>query len=167
MDAPTGDHRPGPWLRIGTPHIDYLRHGSAEGWPISPAWFHVCIDADLRLGEGDVVLYEEPSISVGALAVHLTRRLGDGAEPDDDVELDDQMNWHLVGPVRITRADGGWTAGSCFVTATTAAYPWSRMREAIEAFIADARTVAVASIVAAGWPHDEAVAACDRAFAQG
>ncbi|MFF7280634.1 hypothetical protein [Streptomyces griseorubiginosus] len=71
------------------------------------------IEADLRVVDGDRVIYAEVLFPVAELAAELSRWLGASPTRSADFELD-SMSFAEKGAVRIVRGDEGWRFGSVF-----------------------------------------------------
>ncbi|MBF0688660.1 MAG: hypothetical protein IR158_12965 [Cellulomonas sp.] len=57
-----------PWLRIGTPDLHELRQAHGRKIPLDAVSVQLYVEADLALGDGDRVVYEEPSFGIAELA---------------------------------------------------------------------------------------------------
>lgn len=149
------------WFRIGAPNLTDLRTFWATGRRITAAELLLYVEADLQLREGGTILFEEQRFEVAELAVALTQWAGDGTEPDHDF-VHDPSSYEETGVIRIIRTDGGWVAGSCFITGTTATQPWPVVRESIDTFVTDAHELTARSLLEAGWSIVETMAALCR-----
>ncbi|WP_157236755.1 DUF7878 domain-containing protein [Promicromonospora sukumoe] len=161
MTETTDGWTSGRWLRIGAPNLTDLRNFWATGRRITAAELLLYVEADLQLRDDDRILFEEPRFEVAELAVALTQWVGEGTEPDHDF-VHDPSSYEETGVIRIIRTDGGWAAGSCFITGTTAAQPWPVVRESIDTFIAVARELTARSLLEVGWSIIETMAALRR-----
>jgi hypothetical protein len=149
------------WFRFGAPNLMYLRAFWATGRRITAAELLVYVEADLQLRDGNKILFEEQCFEVAELTVALTQWVGDGSEPDHDF-VHDPSSYEETGVIRIIRTDGGWAAGSCFITGTTAAQPWPVVRASIDTFVAEAHELTARSLLEAGWSIIETMAALRR-----
>ncbi|WP_369371726.1 hypothetical protein AB1046_23695 [Promicromonospora sp. Populi] len=163
MTETTGAQRSDRWFRIGAPDLRDLRAFRASGRSISSAELQLYVEADLQLHDYHTVLFEEPRFEVAELAVALTQWAGDGTEPDDDFDHA-PSSYEEKGVIRIVRTEGGWAAGSCFITETTAAQPWPVAKEAIDTFVAEAHELAARCLLAAGWSNLDTMAVLRQGF---
>lgn len=152
-----------PWFRVGAPDLTDLRAMRATGRRLTVAELLLYVEAELELCDGDTVLFDEPLFEIAELADALARWAADGTEPDDDFSFT-PSSWEATGVVRIERADGGWTAGSCFASRPTAARPWADARHSIDVVVTDAHERTATSLLAAGWSLVETATSLAQAF---
>lgn len=113
--------------------LDYDRLNTADLRGTTRADYLIALDATLRLQDGGVLIYEEPSFPVVELARSLQAWL-DAPDPGD-FEFD-SMSFEEVGSLRILRTATGWTLGSVFVAATsTRPVDWSEIVRCCRDFI--------------------------------
>jgi hypothetical protein len=163
MTETTDAQRSDRWFHIGTPNLTDLHAYRATGRRITVAELLLYVEAELQLRDDHTVLFEEPRFEVAELAVALTQWIGDGTEPHHDF-VHDPSSYEETGVICIVRTDGGWAAGSCFITRTTAAQPWPVVKESIGAFVAEAQELAARCLLAAGWSIIETMTALCRGF---
>ncbi|MYW48031.1 hypothetical protein [Streptomyces sp. SID161] len=71
------------------------------------------VEADLRVADGDVLVYEEVRFPVAELASVLLEWIREPESERPDFVLD-SMSFAEKGVISITRAPGGWRIGSVF-----------------------------------------------------
>lgn len=92
----------------------------------------VGVDADLRVVDGDQVVYEEPSFPVVELAWSLVRWVG---QPSRGDFVFDSMSFEELGALTIRREGAGWTFGSVFVPdVTSRPVSWNDVRNCVAVF---------------------------------
>src|SRR5689334_2396034 len=102
----------------GATHTDYL----------------IATDAQFRLADGDVPIYDEPGFPVVELARSLLSWLSDPGR--DDFEFD-SMSYEDVGAVTVRKTAAGWEFGSVFASdVVTAPVDWAEVVRCCQSFIA-------------------------------
>jgi hypothetical protein len=97
----------------------------------------VAIDAQFRLVDGDVTIYDEPAFPVVELARSLLIWLEDPGREDFEF---DSMSYEEVGSVAIRQVATGWEFGSIFASGTVATpVEWAEVVRCCGNFIARVR----------------------------
>lgn len=93
----------------------------------------VAVDADLRVVDGDQVVYEEPAFPVAELAWSLARWVG---QPSRGDFVFDSMSFEELGALTIRWEGAGWKFGSVFVPdVTSRVVSWNEVRNCVAVFV--------------------------------
>lgn len=109
----------------------------------------VGVDADFRLVDGDLVIYEEPSFPVVELAWSLLRWEN---EQDRGEFVFDSMSFEELGAVTVRRAGEGWAFGSVFAPGVVSrTVSWREVERCVLEFVRKVRDdLAASGVDAAG-----------------
>lgn len=97
----------------------------------------VGVEADLRVVDGDQVVYEEPSFPVVELAWSLALWVG---QPSREDFVFDSMSFEELGALTIRREGAGWKFGSVFVPdVASRSVSWDEVRDCVAVFVRKVR----------------------------
>ncbi|WP_052398284.1 hypothetical protein [Streptomyces sp. NRRL F-5123] len=117
--------------------IDYDRFGAPDLRGRTLADFLINVEADLKIVEGDEVVYSERSFPVAELARELNQWMEEAGEvPPEDGFCFQSLSFEEPGAVVVSQVGSGWIVGSSLEPGKiTRILAWTDLRVTISDFI--------------------------------